>query len=226
MRYQLVQTAERLELHDTQDPQMGAVYVDFIGGKAQHRLQFGGGKGQDIAKAIGLNKYAHPYVVDATAGLGRESFVLASLGCKVLMLERNPTVYALLEDGLKRAQACTDEPLQTIIERMSLERNSAQSWLSTLTPDHYPDVIYLDPMFPERQKSALVQKEMRFFHTVVGNDEDDAELVDLARHKVHKRVVVKRPHKAPWLGDNKPAFVIGAKAAIRFDVYLPYPSNT
>ncbi|WP_020558645.1 class I SAM-dependent methyltransferase [Thiofilum flexile] len=225
MRYQLVQTPERLELHDLADPHMGAVYVDFIGGKAQHRRQFGGGKGQDIAKAIGLNKYAHPYVVDATAGLGREAFVLASLGCQLLMLERNPMVFALLADGLKRAQACEDADLLAIIQRMTLAPIAAQDWLQTLTPDAYPDVIYLDPMFPERQKSALVQKEMRFFHSIVGNDDDDAGLVELARHKALKRVVVKRPQKAPLLGNSKPAFVIGEKAAIRFDVYLPFIST-
>lgn len=225
MRYQLVKTPERLELHDTEDPKMGAVFVDFVEGKVRHRREFGGGKGQDIAKAIGLNKHSNPFVVDATAGLGRESFVLASLGCQVLMLERNPIVHALLADGLQRAQTSSDEEVLAIVQRMTLLNTSAQSWLSTITPEQYPDVIYLDPMFPERQKSALVQKEMRFFHTVVGNDEDDADLVELARQKVLKRVVVKRPQKAPLLGSTKPAFVIGEKAAIRFDVYLPSTST-
>jgi 16S rRNA (guanine1516-N2)-methyltransferase len=94
MRYHLVQTPDRLELHDTLDPKMGAVYVDFVEGKARHRRQFGGGKGQDIAKAIGLHKFKNPRVIDATAGLGREAFVLASLGCHLTLLERSPIIHA------------------------------------------------------------------------------------------------------------------------------------
>lgn len=218
-RYQLVQTSERLELHDTQDQKVGAVYVDFVNGKAAHRRKFGGGKGQDLAKAIGLHKIKHPSVIDATAGLGRESFVLATLGCNVTALERNPMVHALLEDGLKRAKAFEDNELQTIIKNITLHHIAAQDYLVKLEQD-LPDVIYLDPMFPERQKSAQVQKEMRFFHEVVGDDADDDVLLELARHKAKKRVVVKRPRLAPLLAGCEPNFVIKGKA-IRFDVYLP-----
>lgn len=218
-RYQLVQTSERLELHDTQDQKVGAVYVDFVNGKAAHRRKFGGGKGQDLAKAIGLHKIKHPSVIDATAGLGRESFVLATLGCNVTALERNPMVHALLEDGLKRAKASEDSELQTIIKNITLHHIAAQDYLVKLEQD-LPDVIYLDPMFPERQKSAQVQKEMRFFHEVVGDDADDDVLLELARHKAKKRVVVKRPRLAPLLAGCEPNFVIKGKA-IRFDVYLP-----
>lgn len=219
-RYQLVRTPERLELHDTHDPKSGPVYVDFVQGKARHRLKFGGGKGQDIAKAVGLNKLKHPHVIDATAGLGRESFVLASLGCTVTLLERNPMVHALLEDGLQRAIDSQDEELLAIIRRMTLIHTDARQWLAQLTDDERPDVIYLDPMFPERRKSALVQKEMRFFHEVVGDDQDDDTLLAIARRHCKHRVSVKRPRHAPLLAGEKPAFVIEGKA-IRYDVYLP-----
>lgn len=218
-RYQLVQTSERLELHDTADLKTGPAYVDFVEGKAQHRRKFGGGKGQDIAKAIGLHKLKHPHVIDATAGLGRESFVLATLGCTVTLLERSPIVHALLQDGLKRALESGDTEIQTIVARMTLHHASAHTWLPTLTLDSLPDVIYLDPMFPERQKSALVQKEMRFFHTVVGEDPDSDALLDIACQYAQHRVVVKRPRHAPELAGRKPAFVISGKA-VRYDVYL------
>lgn len=221
-RYQLIQTEERLELHDTQDKKMGAVYVDFVSGKAAHRRKFGGGKGQDLAKAIGLHKIKHPTVIDATAGLGRESFVLASLGCQVTALERNPTVHALLADGLKRAQQAEDTDLNQIINHITLHHIAAQDYLTQLE-QNLPDVIYLDPMFPERQKSAQVQKEMRFFHEVVGDDADDDVLLELARHKAKKRVAVKRPRLAPLLAGCEPNFVIKGKA-IRFDIYLPLSS--
>jgi 16S rRNA (guanine1516-N2)-methyltransferase len=218
-RYQLVQTPERLELHDTYDPKVGAVYVDFVEGKAQHRRLFGGGKGQDIAKAIGLHKFKHPHVIDATAGLGRESFVLATLGCTVTLLERSPIVHALLADGLKRTLVSDNREAIEIASRMTLYQADAHVWLKALPADALPDVIYLDPMFPERQKSALVQKEMRFFHEVVGADEDSDALLDIARQHAKRRVVVKRPRHAPELEGCKPAFVIAGKA-VRYDVYL------
>lgn len=218
-RYQLVQTPERLELHDTHDPKVGAVYVDFVEGKAQHRRLFGGGKGQDIAKAIGLHKFKHPHVIDATAGLGRESFVLATLGCTVTLLERSPIVHALLADGLKRTLVSNDCEAIEIVSRMTLYQADAHAWLKALPADALPDVIYLDPMFPERQKSALVQKEMRFFHEVVGADKDSDALLDIARQHAKRRVVVKRPRHAPELEGCKPAFVIAGKA-VRYDVYL------
>nr|CAA6828553.1 MAG: SAM-dependent methyltransferase (EC [uncultured Thiotrichaceae bacterium] len=222
-RYQLVRTTDRLELHDTDDPKSGGVFVDFVEGKARHRLKFGGGKGQDIAKAVGLNKLKHPHVIDATAGLGRESFVLASLGCTITLLERNPIVHALLEDGLQRAINSEDKELHTIVKRMTLINADARQWLQQLPDDNPPDVIYLDPMFPERRKSALVQKEMRFFHEVVGDNQDDDALLEIARQHCKHRVSVKRPRHAPLLAGEKPAFVISGKA-IRYDVYLPLKS--
>jgi 16S rRNA (guanine1516-N2)-methyltransferase len=221
-RYQLVQTATRLELCDTLDPKVGAVYVDFVEGKARHRLLFGGGKGQDIAKAIGLNKHKDLQVVDATAGLGREAFVLASLGCQVTLLERSPIMHALLADGLQRAAESNDAQLASIIERMHLIHTNALHWLQA--PSLKPDVVYLDPMFPERQKSALVQKEMRCLHEVVGEDTDSDALLTLARRIATHRVTVKRPRLAPELAGLQPAFVISGKA-VRYDVYLPYREN-
>lgn len=221
-RYQLVSTPDRLELQDSLDPKVGSVYVDFVEGKARHRLLFGGGKSQDLAKAIGLHKYKSPQVVDATAGLGREAFVLASLGCQVTLLERSPMIYALLADGLKRAAATADTQLTTIISRMHLQHIDALNWLQT--PSFQPDVVYLDPMFPERQKSALVQKEMRFLHEIVGEDHDSAKLLALARGIAKYRVAVKRPRLAPELAELKPAFVITGKA-VRYDVYLPHREN-
>jgi 16S rRNA (guanine1516-N2)-methyltransferase len=83
----------------------GPVRVDFLTGKAKHRLNYGGGKGQLLAKAVGINKRAGLKVLDATAGLGQDSFVLASLGCEVTLLERSPIVRALLIDGMQRGLA-------------------------------------------------------------------------------------------------------------------------
>lgn len=218
-RYQLQHNGERLELHDSADPKIGPVYVDFVSGKARHRLQFGGGKGQAIAKAVGLHKLKQPHIVDATAGLGREAFVLASLGCEVTLLERSPVLHALLADGLQRALHSEDASLRTIASRMHLYHADAQIWLQSLSANAYPDVIYLDPMFPERRKSAQIQKEMRFLHAIVGEDTDASGLLSMARQRCRHRVTVKRPRLAPPLADCTPAFVIQGKV-VRYDVYL------
>ncbi|SPW27561.1 Ribosomal RNA small subunit methyltransferase J [Edwardsiella tarda] len=101
----LVLTPQRLELRKLDEPKLGAIFVDFVGGTMAHRRRFGGGRGEAVAKAVGIKGGYLPDVVDATAGLGRDAFVLAALGCRVRMLERHPVVAALLDDGLQRGYA-------------------------------------------------------------------------------------------------------------------------
>ncbi len=108
-------------------------------------------------------------MVDATAGLGRDAFVLASLGCQMTLIERNPLVAALLEDGLSRGYR-DSEIGPWMHQRMTLLHDSSLEALSQISPQ--PDVVYLDPMYPHRDKSALVKKEMRVFQTLVGADTD------------------------------------------------------
>ncbi|MBZ4777536.1 class I SAM-dependent methyltransferase, partial [Salmonella enterica subsp. enterica serovar Typhimurium] len=98
----LVMTPQHLELRKRDEPKLGGIFVDFVGGAMAHRRKFGGGRGEAVAKAVGIEGDYLPDVVDATAGLGRDAFVLASVGCRVRMLERNPVVAALLDDGLTR----------------------------------------------------------------------------------------------------------------------------
>tara|TARA_R110001592_G_scaffold83616_1_gene247595 strand:- start:37227 stop:38081 length:855 start_codon:yes stop_codon:yes gene_type:complete len=210
----------------------GPVRCDFLGGATQHRRLYGGGKGQDIAKAVGLHhKGFKPQILDMTAGLGRDSFVLASLGASLVMLERNPIVFALLEDGLTRAregvlnQSCEDDvaDLSSVLSRISSVGIDACTYLNQLEEQHssdekYPDVIYLDPMFPVREKSSKVKKEMQLFHQLVGTDEDGSELLSLALEKVKYRVVVKRSAHAPFLAEQKPGYSLKGKST-RFDIY-------
>ena len=220
----MYQSTQRLELRCLKDKKLGAVYADFVAGKSQHRRLYGGGKGQQIAKAIGLHKLKSPTVLDVTAGLGRDAFVLASLGCHMTLLERSPIIHALLNDALIRLKADDDVQLQAIATRMHLEKNiDALMYLDCLksADDHLkPDVIYLDPMFPERSKRAQVKKEMRFFHDIAGSDADSDQLLDLARTCAKKRIVVKRPRLAKPLNHRTPNFVISGKST-RYDVYLP-----
>lgn len=194
------------------------VYVDFAEGANAHRQKFGGGKGQAIAKAVGLNKGATPSVFDATAGMGKDAFVLASLGCQVTLVERQDAIFALLTDGFRRALASEDLPWFT--ERMSLIHSSSHQALEkAIAEKKQYDVVYLDPMFPHREKSAAVKKDMALFQTFVGSDNDADQLLPLAMQLATKRVVVKRPDYAPFLNEQTPSSQIKTKKN-RFDLYV------
>ncbi|MDE9466285.1 16S rRNA (guanine(1516)-N(2))-methyltransferase RsmJ [Xenorhabdus bovienii] len=211
----LVLTPERLELRKLDEPKLGGIYVDFVAGTMAHRRRFGGGRGEAVAKAVGIKKGYLPTVVDATAGLGRDAFVLASIGCQVRMLERHPVVAALLDDGLQRGYQ-NEEIGSWLKERMTLIHTSSITALTDITPP--PDVVYLDPMYPHRQKSALVKKEMRVFQSLVGADEDADGLLEPARALAKRRVVVKRPDYAEPLAGVKASATITTKNH-RFDIY-------
>ena len=209
-------TEARLELQKT-NSKIGGVYADFVSGKVGHRFRYGGGRGQLIARAVGLKGGKTPSVLDLTAGLGRDGFVLASLGCEVAMVERSPIVAALLRDGLEQAAAAPE--LSEVIERISLLEQEGINYLKSLTEGGRPDVCYLDPMYPHSKKSALPGKEMMLFREVVGEDHDTAELLDAAREVSRGRVVVKRPRKASHLGSPELDFQITGKST-RYDIYL------
>ncbi|WP_084649193.1 class I SAM-dependent methyltransferase [Saccharospirillum impatiens] len=186
------------------------VCVDFIGGAARHRQQFGGGRSQAIAKAVGLHQRKDLVVLDATAGLGRDAFVLASLGATVIMMERHPVVRLLLTDGLERARSSGDP----VFDRMSMHDGTLLNMAHALSPD----VVYLDPMYPERRSKAAVKKDMALFHALVGADEDADALLAPALTCAQRRVVVKRPRIAPPLDGQKPGLVLAGKSS-RFDIY-------
>ncbi len=196
----------------------GATRVEFTEGKVAHRQRFGGGKGQDIAKAVGFKGRFVPEILDVTAGLGRDSYVFASLGARVRMLERSPVVAALLADGLARA---ADDPVAgDVVARMQLIATSGHQYLEELAnAGEMIDVVYLDPMFPHREKSALVKKEMRAFQQLLGPDQDADALLPLALAVARYRVVVKRPKGAPDLAGQAPTYRLEGKAG-RFDIYV------
>lgn len=198
----------------------GPVYVDFVGGPAGHRRRAAEGRKQPLARAAGLKHGALPFVIDATGGLGRDALVLATLGCRVLILERSPVVAALLQNGLTRALA--DAATAPVAQRMSVINTDARVYLPTLSGPHRPDVIYLDPMYPPRDKSALVKKEMRVLRALLGDDPDAAELTAAARRCAQHRVVIKRPRRAPPLSGVQPTMCIENETT-RFDVYLVTP---
>ena len=204
-----------LQLVDLGPQAPGPVRVDFIEGAVAHRRLFGGGSGQMIAKAVGVQSGVRPVVLDATAGLGRDAFVLAQLGCAVTLIERQPLIAALLEDGLLRAQA--DPEVATIVAQMHLLRGNAIELMRAWKGEP-PQVVYLDPMFPHRDKSASVKKEMRLFRPLVGDDDDAPALLEAALALATHRVVVKRPRKAPGIAGEQPGYALEGNSS-RFDIY-------
>lgn len=210
-----------LKLLKLDEPKINGIYVDFISGALAHRRQFGGGRGEAIAKAIGIKGNWVPSVVDVTAGLGRDAFIMASLGCSVYMIERHPVVAALLADGLDRGYQ--DSSIGCWLkQRLKLIHASSTTHLTEL--DVAPDVVYIDPMYPHKKKRALVKKEMRLFRDLVGNDADADQLLIPALQVAKKRVVVKRPDYAEPLLNISPQTAIKTKNH-RFDIYITTINN-
>lgn len=205
-----------LGLYDPKHPREQPLRVDFTRGSLGYRLRDGFRKDELLPRAVGLKGKTSLSILDATAGLGRDAWTLASLGCHLTLCERHPVVHALLEDGLARAWQVPE--LASIVSRMRLLATDALAFLAQNLGTS-PEVILLDPMFPERHKSALVKKPMRLFHSLVGADEDAVKLLKLALEHAARRVVVKRPLHAPYLGDLTPAHSHLGKT-VRFDVYL------
>ncbi|MFU8823281.1 class I SAM-dependent methyltransferase [Yoonia sp.] len=193
----------------------GELRVDFVEGSVAHRLRFGGGRGQDLAKAMGLRAGKTPTIVDATAGLGRDSFLLASLGARVILIERSEQMHELLVQGMKRA-AREGGQFREIIGRMTLLKGDALD----LIPELPSEAILIDPMHPERKNSALVKQNLRQVREIVGTDDDAADLVLLAIKHARKRVVLKWPAKAdPIEGVKKCTHQIIGKTT-RYDVFM------
>lgn len=218
--YTLVFHSDGVFLQANEQGKHGRVMVDFCSGSIAHRRLYGGGKGQMIAKAVGLGKHFRPSVLDATAGLGKDAFVLACMGCEVTMMERSPVAFALLADGLRRARdfaEAQDPELLEIIQRMSLRAGDSIHYLQT-QPAPATEVIYLDPMFPERHKQAAVKKDMQAFHTIIGQDPDAQALLSAALLKAEYRVVVKRPRIAPSIDGVSPSYALQGKSS-RYDIY-------
>ncbi|MDP0589668.1 MAG: class I SAM-dependent methyltransferase [Candidatus Endonucleobacter bathymodioli] len=214
LTYLLVLNQHILELRKLDEPKLTGIKVDLIDGAAAHRRKFGGGRRQSIAKAIGLKHGFTPHVLDATAGLGRDAFVLACLGCKVTLMERMPIVAALLDEGLMLAQL--NEDIKNITHNMQLMHASS---ISDMSLAHAVDVVYLDPMYPHKEKLATVKKEMRILQSLVGADNDADALLAPALKSAKYRVVVKRPSYASPLNNITPTTCIKMKNN-RFDVYV------
>ncbi len=200
---------------DSEEVKKNAPEVDFLSGAVAHRFRFGGGRGQALARAVGMKTNKNPKIVDATAGLGRDAFLLASLGAEVTLIERSGQMHGLLEEAMKRARTAGGDTAR-VIARMELIHGDAKD----LLPELSPTIIVVDPMHPERKGSALVKKELRQVRELVGTDEDAAELMQVALQCASQRVVLKWPQKAaPIQGLPAPSHKITGKST-RYDVFM------
>lgn len=219
----LVLETDGLGLFALDMPGSGAVRVNLEEGALGWRIAQERARHEMIVKACGLKKADQPLrVFDATAGLLRDAAVLAAAGAEVTLAERSPVIAALIQDGLHKAGQSFD--MRPLLAHLEFHPGDSllhlQALASADTPlEKRPDVVCLDPMFPHRDKAALVKKEMRVFRAVVGEDADADALLAPALAAAKKRVVVKRPRLAPWLADKKPSLVIEGKSG-RFDIYL------
>lgn len=195
------------------------LFVDFVHGKNGYRLAQNCTSKQPIARAVGIKPGFRPTILDGTAGLGADAFVLASLACRVTMCERSPIIGALLEDGLRRAAG--EEKTAGIVERLDLVQEDTREYLENTTETFH--TIFLDPMYPHRNQSSLNKQTLRVIRSLVGGDPDSAALLEIARERAENRVVVKRPRKAPLLSEVRPSHVILMKNS-RFDIYLTFKS--
>ncbi len=219
-RYFLVYTDNRLELQH--NPHLTAtkehpIFVDFCRGSAAAQRFSSTSIRSPLAKAAGLKPGIRPNIADVTAGLGTDGVTLAMLGCKVLMIERDPVVFALLQDGLDRATA-NEEFGHILQDNIQLQWGNSITILSHLSPP--PDTILVDPMYPLQKKGPRNKKEMRMIRNIVGDDHDNYELFSTALKIAGKRVVVKRPKGGQVISNfHKPSHQVFMKSG-RFDVYL------
>ena len=187
----------------------------FIEGPILHRLKYGRGRGQNLAKAVGMKFNKNRNIIDATAGLGYDSFILASLGAKVTLIERSQKMHTLLQNGIDEGISFGGE-IEKIVNRMELLFGDSKDILPKLTPE----VIMIDTMYKERKKTALVKNNMRLVREIVGPDTDYIELLEVALNCAKNRVVLKQPRYAEPIKDIKKCShqIIGK--TIRYDIFM------
>ena len=181
-----------------------------------HRVTNGRLQHEMLAKAVKTDQ-ENLKAIDATAGMGEDSLLLAACGYQVTLYEQNPVIAILLKDALRRAKKNT--VLKDIVSRMQLvEGDSIEHLNKRLDP---VDVIYLDPMFPGRQKSGLINKKLQLIQKLEPPCSEETALFDAAMAAQPSKIIVKRPLKSPYLDERVPSYSLKGKA-IRYDCYSPY----
>ena len=187
----------------------------FIEGPILHRLKYGKGRGQNLAKAVGMKFNKNRNIIDATAGLGYDSFILASLGAKVTLIERSQKMHEILQNGIDEGILFGGE-IEKIINRMELLFGDSKDILPKLTPE----VIMIDTMYKDRKKTALVKNNMRLVREIVGPDSDYIELLKVALNCAKNRVVLKQPRYAEPIKEIRKCSHQILGKTIRYDIFM------
>lgn len=210
----------RLELHDGN--RRTTLAIDFLAGVLQHRAKIQQARAEMLVRACGVPNDGSPWrVADATAGLGRDAFLLATCGADVTLLERHPVLAMLLAGALDELS----REIPDVAARLHLLEQDALPYLQAAAGStERPSVVYCDPMFPPRTKSAAVSGEMQVLHELIGDTPDADDLMAVALRAATRRVVVKRPLRAEPLRATgllhiRPSYALEGRAS-RFDVYL------
>lgn len=220
--YLIVFEENRIGIATPSLPRTNTFYLDFTSGSLAFRAKSASKQNELLAKAVGLKGRPTLRVLDATAGLGRDAYILATLGAHVTLIERSPILALLLQDAMSHISE------REVQNRLQFVQSDAITWLTQQSNSgSFPyDVICLDPMFPERVKSAAVKKEMLILRDLVGQDLDADALFAAAFACPVSRIVVKRPIHAPMLGAKcEPTFSLKGRAN-RFDVYIKPPFSS
>ena len=154
-------------------------------------------------------------LVDATAGFADDSLILAAAGFQVRMYEYDEVIAALLQDAMERARQIPE--LTDVVSRMELVCGDSVEGMKNL--DYKPDIVLLDPMFPARQKSALIKKKFQLIQRLESPCTTEEDLLEAAMAADPKRIVIKRPLKGPFLAGKKPSYSLEGKA-IRYDCFV------
>jgi len=198
-------------------PDGARMRIDFTQGKAALR-QAQSSKDQSLVRALGLHKLSQAqrqatHVIDATAGLGQDGWIIACQGCKTTLLEETPLVAAMLHHAIE--QAAGEPALASIAKNVEVMNVRSQDY------DARADIIYLDPMFPAKKKQAKVKKGMQFLQALLP-DSDNTHLLQHALNAATSRVVVKRPNGATVIAgtENWSGQLTTVETdATRFDIY-------
>ena len=192
----------------------GLTYQGDFAETMMHRVTNGRLQHEMLVKAASSEKEGRK-AIDATAGMGEDAFLLAAQGYEVTLYEQNPVVAALLKDAIRRAKK--NQILKDVASRMKVvEADSVESMSKLLDP---VDVIYLDPMFPARQKSSLINKKLQLIQKLEPPCSEETDLFDAALKVGPSRIIVKRPLKSEYLAGREPSYTLKGKA-IRYDCYV------
>jgi 16S rRNA (guanine1516-N2)-methyltransferase len=201
-------------------PNSRSIEIDYLTPAALRKLKQFARKKELLQKACGVKAGQPLSVFDATPGYGYDSLALGLTGAQVVMCERCPEVALALQQALLKAGTEGPPWLRESVSRITLLNGDSIEYLQTLEGEQRPEVIVVDPMFPEERRSALSKKEIQILRALCGDDPDSPKLLEVALRAATKRVVVKRRIKDPALGQMKPDYSLQG-TSIRVDIYHP-----